>query len=501
MGDEEDAEDKCICEYLKKRDRLVLLDKNFSVGSQIKFTQREAIVNEYLMKLKKEEMDRGFARPERFLPCNHFFTSREKIERSKVFQFIKAMPKGGSLHSHDLGMASAEYLYSLTYKENLYALRKGDDLFLQFFKKKKVPKNEEWTLVSELRENDTEGEFEEFLKSKMTLKCEDPDAAYPDSDAAWKVFQALFINIEKLITYKPVFQEYFYQTLKEAYEENVKYFEFRGYLPDVYDLDGKIYKDAEVICLYWETLTKFVCDYVDFTGCKFIYAPHRLVDKDAVNEYVRIYKCVKEKFPRFIAGFDLVGQEDQGAPLLNFLAQLLQLKECGCKFFFHAGETLWNGQPTDLNLVDAVMMRSTRIGHGYALLKHPLLCNLVKERGIGVEIAPISNQVLKLSGDIRNHPGCVMLANNFPVVIVNDDPSLWGGKGISYDWYMAFMGMCNKDADLKVLKQLAINSLKYSGMDCDEKEVAFAQFNCDWNKFLTKVLRGCECCALNKDCE
>ncbi|CAH1105471.1 unnamed protein product [Psylliodes chrysocephalus] len=499
MSDENaNEEDRCICEYIKKRNRLVHLSKNFGIGSQIKLTERESVVNDYLMKYKNEEMDKGFGRPDRFLPANHFFTSRAKIEKSKVFQFLRAMPKGASLHSHDLGMVSADYLYSLTFKENLYALVKDEELFLQFFKKKKVPKDQEWILVSELRENDPE--FEDFLKSKLTLICENPDVAYPDVDTVWKSFQKLFINLEKLITYKPVFQEYFYQVLKEAYEENVKYLEFRGFLPNVYDIDGKTYRNADVVCLYWETLTQFLCEHVDFVGCKFIFAPHRLVGSEVMDEYVCIYKCIKEKFPRFVLGFDLVGQEDLGAPLINFIRQFLDLKESGCKFFFHAGETHWNGQPTDYNIFDAILLGSVRIGHAFALLKHPLAANLVKERGIGIEISPISNQVLKLIDDVRDHPAALMIANNYPVVIVNDDPSFWGGKGITYDWYVTFMGMCHRDADIRLLKQLALNSIQYSGLDDDEKDIAFAQFNCDWNKFLTRVLKGCECSSANKDC-
>ena len=47
----------------------------------------------------------------------------------------------------------------------------------------------------------------------------------------------------------------------------------------------------------------------------------------------------------------------------------------------------------DQNLFDAILLNTTRIGHGYALSKHPVLMKIVKERGIAVEVDPISNQV------------------------------------------------------------------------------------------------------------
>lgn len=48
---------------------------------------------------------------------------------------------------------------------------------------------------------------------------------------------------------------------------------------------------------------------------------------------------MKEAFPEYFAGFDLVGQEDKGTPLLGFIPQLLNAAEKGIKFFFHSGET------------------------------------------------------------------------------------------------------------------------------------------------------------------
>lgn len=49
-------------------------------------------------------------------------------------------------------------------------------------------------------------------------------------------------------------------------------------------------------------------------------------------------------------GFDVVGQEDKGRPLVDFAEKFLKLPK-STKFFFHAGETNWNGE-TDDNLVN-----------------------------------------------------------------------------------------------------------------------------------------------------
>jgi len=51
----------------------------------------------------------------------------------------------------------------------------------------------------------------------------------------------------------------------------------------------------------------------------------------------------------------------------------------------------------DINLVDAVLLNSTRIGHGYAVTKHPVVQQLLATRQIPLEICPISNQVFETS--------------------------------------------------------------------------------------------------------
>lgn len=70
-----------------------------------------------------------------------------------------------------------------------------------------------------------------------------------------------------------------------------------------------------------------------------------------------------ELYPNFVIGFDLVGQEDKGEPLIKFADQLNNVN-LNIKFFFHAGETNWNGISTDSNLFDALLLNTKRIGHG-----------------------------------------------------------------------------------------------------------------------------------------
>ena len=55
----------------------------------------------------------------------------------------------------------------------------------------------------------------------------------------------------------------------------------------------------------------------------------------------------------------------------------------------------WTGEAVDNNLIDAILLNTSRIGHGYAINRHPEVKKLARERGIALEICPISNQVRK----------------------------------------------------------------------------------------------------------
>jgi len=146
--------------------------------------------------------------------------------------------------------------------------------------------------------------------------------------------------------------------------------------------------------------------------------------------------------------------------------------------YLHSGESNW---AENENLYDAVLLGASRIGHGIALIKHPLLMEIVKARGVAIEVCPISNQILGFVPDLRNHPAVSYINAGMPVVLSPDDPGIMR-HSLSHDFYTAFMAW---GLDLRSLKQLAMNSLVYSTMNPDEKGQALAAWNTRWTAFIT----------------
>lgn len=67
----------------------------------------------------------------------------------------------------------------------------------------------------------------------------------------------------------------------------------------------------------------------------------RYDDPSSVAAAVADAVKLRAEFPSDLVGFDLVGHEDTGHPLLYFIDQLLYPSQQGVDlpYFFHAGET------------------------------------------------------------------------------------------------------------------------------------------------------------------
>ena len=211
-----------------------------------------------------------------------------------------------------------------------------------------------------------------------------------------------------------------------------------------------------------------------FKDARMIWTVVRKMDNRVLANSMRECIRLKKKYPTIICGFDFVAQEDQGRTLRDLTPLVFWFKkkcaEAGVDlpFFFHAGECLGDGDSTDNNLFDAVLLGTRRIGHGYALYKHPLLIDMVKEKKILVESCPISNEILRLSSSILSHSLPALLSRGVPVSLNNDDPAILGHgrNGLTHDFWQSYMAFDN--LGLEGLAVMAENSLKWCAIE-DQK--------------------------------
>lgn len=479
--------DATIHKHRSDRAKILLGEETLAIGGNTKLTDKEEYVNNCLMRLKFKEVDDGFDKPEKFNISRHYFTYKDRIRESKVYRIIKDMPKGAALHVHDMALMKPDYLVNITYKSNLYVCFQSNILFRFAHNTPNISCTEQWQLMKDARfSSGNVKKFDAELRKRFTMVVDNPDEVYPTIKEAWDTFLNYFATVYQLISYRPVWEKYFYDALKSFKDDNLIYLEVRSILPILYEMDDQVGETFDPITAakaYNAAVKQFVKDNPDFLGAKLIYAPSRKVDREQLAEYLKTAMAIKANVPKLFAGFDLVGPEDRGNPLIEFVPQL-QAASKKLNYFFHAGETDWYGTTTDGNLIDAILLGAKRLGHAYALTKHPLLIEEVRNRNIGVEVNVISNNVLSLVRDVRNHPLASFIAQGLPVVISSDDPGIWEADPISHDFYVAFVGVASRLSDLRLLKTFAINSLKYSALNDSEKVVALQMFDAKWNEFV-----------------
>ena len=278
-----------------------------------------------------------------------------------------------------------------------------------------------------------------------------------------------------------------------------------------YSLDGTEH-DASVALRIWLQAAA-----VHNLSIGFIHAPLRTSAPTEVARQLDAAKALQAEFgAQALIGFDLVGQEDPGKTLLEFKNVLLAGSSPALPYVFHAGETKYAGAPSDGNLYDSLLLNASRIGHGFALRNHPQLRAEVKRRvcrfepaplghapcvtapalvwwcrrGVAIEVCPISNQVLGLMDDFRNHPLPLFVSEGLPIVISSDDPGFWQPlpSPLSYDWWVAFVVAGERCGGIGLLKQLALNAIRYSLASASEQATMTAAWLVRWDSYVDWLL-------------
>jgi len=446
---------------MKARGQLRQAELAMRIGSDIELTPAEMEADRRLMRLKQEEIERTrdyFPAAQSFLKSK----TRRLIEESPILEIMKRLPKGGILHVHGLAMGDFHWLVKqATYLANCYIFQ-GPEGSSHNGALRVSPESpgDRWRLVSGLRKAaDNVEEFDEALYRSITLGEE--DLGQPD---IWVEFNKCFIRSSGLVRGE-IFDGFGRKLLQDAVAENVQYIETRN------DIASQ------------EIIAEVQRDHPEFM-VKQIFSAGRSASRERLADRLARALDMRAEDPSFIIGFDLVEEEDKNHTNLYFLNELLaarrEAKRRGTTLplYLHSGESNWTENE---NVLDAVLLDAKRIGHGLALFKHPLLMQKVKERGVAIEVCPISNQVLGYVADLRNHPAVLYINSGLPVVICPDDPGVWRAT-FSHDFYAAFMAW---GLDLKCLKQLAMNSLLYSAMAPEEKERALRYWQEKWEKFIS----------------
>lgn len=350
-----------------------------------------------------------------------------------------------------------------------------------------------WLNVVDLREQaEDQDAFDAVLLAQLVFDRDDRETYNP----RWIRFNQRFRRVKTLTVWEDTYRSSFQLMLETATADGVTLIELRDSIPDLYEFDGTLegrqLSEEEAAEVIREEIASFN-DARDVGGeVEVLFTPisSRSQDIDVVRANMEKALSSLTNYD-WVVGYDIVNAEDMYHSTYYYVDAFLELKdkadELGLEIplLLHAGETDWVS--TNLNILDAVLLNATRIGHGYALSKHPVLMDqVVAANGPAIEICPVSNHVLRLVDDLRNHPAVGLMGAGVPMVIAPDDPGVmgYGAHFLLYDWYLAFVSW---ELDLRSLKALAYNSLKYSVASPELKAAQIAQWESQWKEWISVV--------------
>ena len=126
-------------------------------------------------------------------------------------------------------------------------------------------------------------------------------------------------------------------------------------------------------------------------------------------------RTAREYLGNGVYAADLAGAEAI-YPMSEFMESFGQAKKLGMPFTIHAGEC-GNVQ----NILDSVEAGALRIGHGIAMRGNSEVQKMIREKGIGVEMCPISNLQTKAVESESQYPLREFLDNGIKVTINTDN--------------------------------------------------------------------------------
>ena len=182
-----------------------------------------------------------------------------------------------------------------------------------------------------------------------------------------------------------------YDVLRTMSQENVRYAEIR-FAPLLSETSGM--NCRAVIEAVLKGLERGRADFGTEFGVITCAMRHHSQEDNS-----RMIKTAREYLGYGVCAADLAGAE-AAYPMAQFMELFQNTRKLEMPFTLHAGEC-----GSVQNIVDAVKAGAGRIGHGIAMRGHYNIQKELADRGIGIEMCPISNLQTKAVNSPSEYPG------------------------------------------------------------------------------------------------
>ncbi len=393
----------------------------------------------------------------------------------ELYRFCRELPKGGDLHVHDDKVIPvSRFIRILKDSGKVFIVPEEGPTYGYLYVASNAPDNAvplNEALSSGLL---SESELREILVSS--------DLDVPNG--RWASFERLFSVVMGLQADEALLQSLYEEGFRYTCENNVDLLELRLILfGDEESVGNRIRLVRDAYYHVKDEYPNFTVRVIGTSG------KNRFFEKEFAQQILRsvihLSRDIKDEYdpanPKdFIIGIDLVNEEDASKPLSEYADFFLsdEVRESGLQTFLHAGESL---RMENDNVIDAYLFGASRVGHGFNLYRFPELLQKFREKGIALEICPISNYRLGYVSDMRLHPGLIYLQQDLPVVICSDDGLFLTNAPLTDDYYAVILSW---DLGIAEIKELCRNAILYGGLPEDETQALLAQWQTEWNAFV-----------------
>jgi adenosine deaminase CECR1 len=463
-------------DHLTKRDQLVhdAISKKYS---GLTFTPEEERANHIFKKITQAASDTV---PIKF--HTDAMTYRKEVEATELFSIIRKMPKGSHHHCHLDSQMHWEFLVKKTYEQPNVYLQESTQT-IKIFSNKDADTSG-WSKIDELRKKagDNVKEFDASLQQYFTLMDSERH-----SDKLWAHFERKIFNRLEILKYARHWEDAVYSSFVDSINEGATNFQARFFINSLLDDEDKPVNVDDEMQIYERCIAKAKKLDPDFTF-HLIVQGLRFWDDAKLKEYVGEAYAVKRKYPHLVIGFDLVAEEklrrsQDFAPIFEEHLKIQEATKIPMPFILHAGETT---SLNNDNIIDSILLKSPRIGHGLNLVKHASLMDIVKKMDICIENNPLSNQILQYVGDLRLHPMITYLHYGLRVSVSSDDDGVFNTSFLNWDFFACAFSM---ELDLKDFKKLCMDSIECSVLEAPVQKRLKEVWSERWAKFVDALLQ------------
>lgn len=257
----------------------------------------------------------------------------------------------------------------------------------------------------------------------------------------------------KIMQKKESIERISYELLEDLSKENIKYVEVR-FAPYLHMEEGLSFD--EVIDSVLRGMRRAKKDFNILSNGILICMRHEFVEQS-----IKVIEFGEKYLNKGIVGVDLAGNEHDFPPEIHERA-FKMAHEMGYNITIHGGET-----GIVENIAKSIeLLHARRIGHGTAAIKDNKVMELLKEKGIFLEMCPMSNLQTKAVNSIKNYPIREYLDRGIKVTI-NTDNTTVSNTSLAKEYKLL---MYELDFTIEEIRKLIDNSVDASFISEEEKE-------------------------------